>query len=201
MSVEETTLAQADEDDHRDEWRRGIGKSNLGFLPDDLFFYRDLLPKLCPLPPVSEPLTTMLSHPDISMDNIFVDDAGKLVALIDWARALVEPDILKCWIPESLNEEEAYSTPLGTTGIFNNENNKIFTEEHLDHLNKWSEGGDLHVRSMIEKTKLRAVYEAELRCLNSPLAQVCNRDPVSYDQQLLNRVYWPENYAGLQAFE
>ena len=83
QSVEETTLAQADEDDHRDEWRWGIGKSHLGFLPDDLFFYRDLLPKRCPLPPVSEPLTTMLSHPDMSMDNIFVDDAGKLVTLIN----------------------------------------------------------------------------------------------------------------------
>ena len=91
--------------------------------------------------------------------------------------------------------------PLGTTGIFDNENNKIFTEEHSGHLKKWSEGGDLHVRSIIEKTKLRAVYEAELSCLHSPLAQVCNRDPVSYDQQLLNRVYWPENQAGLQAFE
>lgn len=135
-----------------------LGKSHLGFLLDDRFAYRDMLPKLCALPPVSGPLTTILSRPDISMDYIFVDNAGKLVALINWERALVEPDTLKTWILEFLDEEEAYEAPLGTTGISNSESSKIFTEEHLEHLKKWSEGGDLHVRSIIEKTKFWAVY-------------------------------------------
>ena len=76
--------AEADKIDHENFIDGGVGPYALRYLPQDLQAYRKILPFICPLPPQSQPMSTALSHPDLSLSNIFVDESGKIVALIDW---------------------------------------------------------------------------------------------------------------------
>ncbi len=60
-----------------------MSKNKLSWLSGDLQKYRTMLPQLFAMLPAVEPLTTILTHPDLLEANIFVDKANALVALID----------------------------------------------------------------------------------------------------------------------
>jgi len=200
LSAEESLLAQADIDDARDESRWGVSRTHLSFLPGDLFVYRDLIAKLCPLQTVNEPLVTRLAHPDISMSNIFVTDGGSLGSLIDWERARVEPDILNPGVPEFLIGDDAFEAPPETQSRYGSGNSNVITEEDLRDLRS-DEMSYRYAMDLIEKTKLREVYKQELQRLRSPLSEIFIRDHRSLEQQLMERVLWPHDFGGKWAFE
>ncbi len=56
-----------------------------------------------------------------------------------------------------------------------------------------------HITGRIQSTRLRIVYRDELIRLKSPLCKAFDRDPESLEQQLMGRIYWPENPANTSA--
>ncbi len=56
-----------------------------------------------------------------------------------------------------------------------------------------------HITGRIHSTRLRIVYRDELIRLKSPFCKAFDRDPESLEQQLMDRIYWPENPANTSA--
>ena len=197
---EEEFLAQADEEDRRNERDYGVTEVDLSWLPGELQTYRDLLPTLCLFPPTSEPMITMLTHPDLSTPNIFVNESGAPVALIDWERARIEPTALFSALPpfltdDSANDPDSFYVPPGYTGISEKKPPKVYFygNDDLARTRGQSERTCTQLMGRIQKTHLRALYRKELKRLQSPRCKALNRDPDILEQQLISRVYWPEN--------
>lgn len=195
---EEEILAQAEEEDRRNERHYDITEDDLLWLPEGLQTYRDLLPRLCACPPTSDPMTTMLTHPDLSTLNIFVNESGALVTLIDWERARIEPAALfNAWpqflTGESADDPDYFYIPPGFTGSSEYKPPKVYFygDENLALVRGRSERDYTELMGTIQKTHLRALYREELKRLQSPICKALNRDPESLEQQLISRVYWP----------
>lgn len=195
---EEKILVQADEFDRLNERDYGVSKVDLSWLGDVLRTYRHLLPKLCPIPPTSEPMSTMLTHPDLSTPNIFVNESGAPVALIDWERARIEPTALFNAMPEFLADDSVYPAdsfyvPPGFTASSQEKRPKVYFygEDDLALLRGWNEENYTLVMNKIQKTHLRVFYREELKRLQSPICKALNRDPESLEQQLISRVDEP----------
>ena len=196
---EEEILAQADEKDRKNERWFGVSEDDLEWLPDELRLYRDILPKLCPLLPSSEPTTTMLTHPDLSASNIFVNKSGAPVALIDWERARIEPIALANAVPHFLTEDsdsdpDYFYIPSGCTiSTGRRENNLyLYAAEDLAQIRGQNERTYTQVMENIQLTHLRALYREQLRNLQSPIRKAFEKDVESLEQQLISRVLWPE---------
>ena len=197
---EEEILAQADKKDLKLERHFGITMDDLDWLPDELQLYRDLLPKLCPLPPTSEPMTTMLTHPDLSRPNIFVNGSGALVALIDWERARVEPAALFNALPHFLKSDhisgrDSFYIPPGSKVSTGRKTNELYLydDEALARIRGRREESYKSVMEQIQQSHLRALYRRELKRLQSPICKAFEKEAQSLEQQLIGRVFCPEN--------
>ena len=197
---EEDILFQADDKDRRNERWYGVTKGDLDMLPDELRTYRELLPKLCPLFSPPEPMTTMLMHPDLSTPNIFVNESGAPVALIDWERARIEPNALLNPAPLFLTNDpdhdaDYFYIPAGfpvSTGR-KGDNLYLYADEDLARIRGENEGMYTQVMENIQLTHLRALYREELKRLQSPICKAFEKDAESLEQQLISRVFFPED--------
>lgn len=192
---EETMLARVDAEDQKNEAVNGYLKYTLSFLPEQLRSYRTMLPKLCALLPASEPLSTMLTHPDLLHANIFVDKAGVPVARRVWERPWLEPIALVI-IPKFLDaggESDAFYAPSETTVTKEEMYAHVYNHDRLATVRERDESTYEGLRGRIQRTRLRAAYREELERLRSPMCKAFNRDPNSFEQQLMRRVHWPEN--------
>lgn len=193
---EETILARADAEDQENLLDNGIPKGILSWLPEQVRNCRTMLPKLCALLPASEPLTTMLTHPDLSQANIFVNKSSVPVALIDWERARLEPIALVDVIPQFLqgdDEGDSFYAPPGTHLTDEERSANVYDYDSLASFRGRYESSYHNLMVRIQKTRLRAVYRNELKRLQSPMCKAFNRDPDSFEQQLMRRVYWPDD--------
>ena len=193
---EEAILAQADAEDQGNEGANGFLKHTLSRLPEKVRRYRILLPKLCAFLPASEPLTTMLTHPDLIPPNIFVDNNSVPVALIDWERARLEPIALVDIIPRFLDEDGESDAFYAAPGIAVKKEPRaanVYNCDSLARIRGVSEWSYEQVMGRIQRTRLRAVYREGMKRLKSPMCEAFNRDPESLEQELMRRVYWPEN--------
>lgn len=197
---EEEILARANEEDRRNERDYGVTEVDLSWLPEELRIYRELLSKLCPLPPKSEPMITILTHPDLSTPNIFVDESGAPVALIDWERARIEPIAIFNAVPQfltddSVSDPDHFYVPLGSTGGGEKKRPQVYLygDDDLARIRGQSEKTYTQVMGRIQKTHLRVLYREELERLQSPICKALNRDNESLEQQMISRVYWPNN--------
>ena len=197
---EEDILLQADDRDRRNERRYGVTKRDLDILPEELRTYRELLPKMCPLLSPPEPMTTMLMHPDLSTPNIFVDESGAPVALIDWERARIEPNALLNAVPHFLtndlvNDPDYFYIPAGFTVSTGRKKNHLwlYADEDLAQIRGQDERTYTQVMENIQLTHLRALYREELKRLQSPICKTFEKDAGSLEQQLISRVFWPED--------
>lgn len=197
---EEEILAQADEEDRRNERDYGVTEVDLSWIPEELRIYRKLLPKLCPFPPISEPMITILTHPDLSTPNIFVNESGVPVALIDWERARIESTATLNAVPqfltdESANDPDEFYVPPGSTGGSEKKRLEVYfyRDDDLARIRGQSERTYTQVMNRIQKTHLRVLYREELERLQSTICKALNRDTESLEQQIISRVYWPNN--------
>lgn len=197
---EEEILAQADNKDRRSERRFGVTKNDLEWLPDELRTYRDLLPKMCPLHPTSEPMTTMLMHPDISTANIFVNESGAPVALIDWERVRIEPTSLFNAVPHFLTDDtvlqaDCFYIPPGSTLSTGRKGKKLwlYADEDLAQIRGQREGTYTQVMERIQLTHLRALYREELMRMQSPICKAFEKNEETLEQQLIGRVFQTED--------
>lgn len=197
---EEEILAQADNKDRRSERRFGVTKNDLEWLPDELRTYRDLLPKMCPLHSTSEPMTTMLMHPDISTANILVNESGAPVALIDWERTRIEPTSLFNAIPHFLTDDSVFQAdffyiPPGPTISTGRKTNKLwlYADEDLAQIRGLNEGMYTQTMERIQLTHLRALYREELLRTQSPICKAFEKNAETLEQQLIGRVFRTED--------
>ena len=193
---EDAILARADADDQNNEAENGFLKKTLSTLPEELQSYKALLPDLCALLPPSKPLITMLTHPDLLQANIFVDNAGAPIALIDWERARLEPLALVDVLPKYLDcdgESDAFYAPSKTTLTLKEKLAHVVNPDSLASIRASDESAYKELMGRLQRTRLRAVYREELKRLKSPMCNAFNRDPQSFEQELMRRVYWPEN--------
>ena len=184
-------LAQADAEDKENENEFRMSKNMLSRLPGELQKYRTMLPQLFALLPATKPLITFLVHPDLGEANIFVDDDNTLVALIDWERARLEPTALVDFMPKFLEDGESdiFYVPSRTTVPEVNVDISLYDYDKLAYSRGMYEKSYGWLMSRIQKTRLRTVYRDEMIRLDSPL---CDRDPETLEQELMNRVYWPD---------
>ena len=195
-SHRDSILARADADDQNNEADNGFLENTLSTLPEDLQCYKAMLPDLCALLPPSKPLNTMLTHPDLLQANIFVDSAGAPIALIDWERARLEPLALVDVLPKYLDcdgESDAFYAPSKTTLTRKEILAHVVNPDRLASIRTNDELAYKKMMDRLQRTRLRAVYREELKRLKSPMCDAFNRDPQSFEQQLMRRVYWPEN--------
>ena len=193
---EDAILARADADDQNNEAQNGFLENTLSILPEELQSYKALLPDLCALLPPSKPLNTMLTHPDLLQANIFVDSVGAPIALIDWERARLQPLALVDVLPKYLDcdgESDAFYAPSKTTLTLKEYLAHVFNPDRLASVKTRDELAYKELMGRLQRTRLRAVYREELKRLKSPLCSAFNRDPKSFEQQLMRRIYWPEN--------
>lgn len=200
--TEEAILAQAASEDQENERLFGVSKHTLSLVPKDLRNYRAMLPQLCALLPASDSLITVLTHPDLSQPNILVDNAGVPVALIDWERTRLEPigivDVIPTFLDEN-GEEDAFYAPPGSTVTKQEMSAGVYDDDRLALIRAMYESTYEPLMGRIQRTRLRAVYREELRRLQSPMCEAFNRDPQSFEQQLMRRVYWPANPENTEA--
>ena len=193
---EDAMLTRADADDRKNEAQNGFLEYTLSILPEELQSYRAMLPDLCALLPASEPLSTMLTHPDLLQANIFVDNAGAPIALIDWERARLEPIALVDVYPKYLDwdgEDDAFYAPSKTTLTIEEIFAHVYNSDRLAIVRGRDELAYKELMGRLQRTRLRVIYREELKRLKSPMCSAFNRDPQSFEQQLMRRVYWPEN--------
>ncbi|KAI4160536.1 MAG: hypothetical protein LQ342_005643 [Letrouitia transgressa] len=176
---------QADEDDKQDFMAREIVKPrNLKWMSYGL---EDLLAGLEPLCSEMEPLSTRLSHADMSMSNLFVNDNGVLVGLIDWEHIQFGPLLSISQIPTYLQGEDRPESPSICGLISDNE------EEIAQKLQECTaEDRDFHLRHLNEywQTKLRKVYQEELKVQGSPLVDAATEE-LYFELDLFNRITEP----------
>lgn len=193
---EDAILARADAEDLENEEANGFLKHRLSQLPQKLRRYRILLPKLCALLPASEPLTTILTHPDLLPPNIFVDNTGVPLALIDWEKAWLEPigiiDVMPRFLDDDCESDALYAPP-GTTVPSKDRSAHVYDYDSLARIRGRSEWNYEQVMGRIQRTRLRTVYQEEMKRLKSPVCKVFDRNPEGFEQELMRRVYCPES--------
>ena len=194
QTAEDAILAQGDMDDRQNELDRAPGRKILAQVIEDLDIYRYSISGLCPNPPVSRPMTTMLVHPDLLMANVFVNDTGRPVAIIDWERVHLEPDTLVPGMPLFLQHEfgDIYYDALADGRFIPDARKITMNAIQLAEIRRQDEANYSEALLRFDLTKLRTLYRETLDHLESPLYKVLNRDPDCFEQQLIQRVYWPE---------
>lgn len=75
---------------------------------DTLDRLEELLPRLFP---TAEAEPTTLTHPDIHLGNILVDETGNISGIVDWECISTVPVWGSCYLPKCLSREERHEEP------------------------------------------------------------------------------------------
>ena len=114
LTAEERLYARADKDDEDDfrRWLQVDPDYPRSTLRDLVVKLRSNLQDLCgSAGDSSGKLETLLAHKDVSSDNIFLDETGTPVALLDWENIQLEPPVLLCQFPEYLLSNDMSYVP------------------------------------------------------------------------------------------
>lgn len=143
---------------------------------DILFVAQKLLPlvsKVFP-PPLDDemPVPTALYHQDLHLDNILVNEEGKITAIIDWECVSAMPLwMLAPLVPKFLDEPAREEEPIEAVYANKPADERADSEDteyslYYIHLMEW------------EATQLRKVYKARLSelCRERPLAKYLSDD-------------------------
>ncbi len=140
-------------------------------------------------------LSTILSHHDIALRNILVNDACEPLALLDWENIQLEPLIFIQQIPDFLQSCDSYDVPHSGPNLHMlakkfDWSPEDLVEATLDANKLWLEKIEEHTL-----TQLRAVYLKEFENSDSPLARAAWENRNIYDRELCERILklWNEN--------
>ncbi|KAI9832945.1 MAG: hypothetical protein M1826_000724 [Phylliscum demangeonii] len=125
---------------------------------------RKLLPRVFP-PDSDQPEATFLSH-DLGMENILVDEDGKLTAVLDWERVSMLPAWRACKLPGLLRDWERHERPERAEYL---QEDGIVDELYWEHLLEF------------ESTQLRKTFLDEMRRLCPEWVQVMERSEMQRD--------------------
>ncbi len=140
------------EERHTHEDGRTYDAGDMHGIPKACDALSKILPRVFPREPVSSPYT-FLCHPDLSRNNILVDDLGNPVGLVDWENAMTVPHMLVEPYPLALHSAEETFSELtnGISGLAPDD------EDLRKRYHEW-----------LEMTQLRKVFRNRLEELRSP---------------------------------
>ena len=180
-------------DGHRDwtdeEWKIEQTKE-LEMLSAGVKALQEALPTICAkAPETSRKLTTFLAHDDLSRRNIFVNESGSPVALLDWEAIEMQPLLFLTNAPDFIQScEEEHEPEIDFAAYEEQWKRHGFSEEEKDRFRygnaKWFK---THMENYV-CTKLRTAYKEELQRLSCPLSHVDWEDYNSLDRELIDRV-------------
>ncbi|MCJ1231465.1 hypothetical protein MMC12_008142, partial [Toensbergia leucococca] len=181
----ELMLARAKIDYMEGEHSWGLQPRHLDALVPAIKALKTSLPILCAAAEVPGDFSTMLMHQDLSMNNIFVDERGQIVALIDWEHIQLEPATLIAGCPIFL-ETDVTSMPSGPGKATNTQS---ISQEMIDEINQSNQEFYEDQMAEYEKVELYAVYRERLEELKSPILQSLNVDKSGFGYELYSRVF------------
>lgn len=193
-TADERIYVQADKDDDEDfqNWLQVDPDYSLPILRDGIAKIRSNLRTLCDRSGnTSEKLETLLAHPDISEENIFVDETGVLVALLDWENVELEPPICLAEVPKFLDSDYASHVPNGPHEVDRSLYDTIKEAEDCEDLNqkRYLEKLDNFI-----KTCLSEVYQKELEQSEPHLSRVVQQDfpesEIDLNYRIMNAQTW-----------
>lgn len=159
------TMRNRVDDDEINEWQEKREK-DLEILSTAIEALQERLPALCErLPAVDS--STRLSHHDLSLDNVLVDENGMPVTLLDWESSELRPLVFLADFPIFLDGSELYYEP--QPHIIPSTSKLRYDLEEIKAYEAQNERVYLENLDIYVKQKLRTEYQAELRRLNSPL--------------------------------
>ncbi|KAK4692588.1 hypothetical protein P7C71_g4646, partial [Lecanoromycetidae sp. Uapishka_2] len=150
---------------------------------------RAALPKLCAKAPASSGAsTTYLFHNDLSRRNIFVDDTGTPIALIDWEALPMKPLLCLTDLPDFIDSREFECEP--DEPVDNMKLYKYFNYSEEEKQEDRESGARAYAQRMEQYTctKLRRAHLEELNHIGSPLAMAVWENFDELDRDLLDRV-------------
>jgi len=176
LTTNERIYAQADKDDEEDfrEWPQVDPDYPMSKVREGVTKLRSSLRAICDraVQPLGK-LETLLTHGDLSSDNIFVDKAGTPIALLDWENNPIAPPIFFKRFPDFLESLEVLSMPDVPIKVDTGNFETIEDAEECDQL---------HERRYIEKvanfqsTQLRVAYQAEFEETEPHLSRAAQND-------------------------
>ena len=160
-------------------------KDELDLLRSGLQGLQHALPELCAKTEISDEMVTMLAHLDLSRRNIFVDDAGIPVAVLDWENIQLAPLLFLTRVPDFMDSAEEPDEP-EKDDVYK----PVFTnpEEEAEFIKDNEEWYTRHLNDY-QCTMLRQLFRETLRNLNSPLAGAVWEDMPEFDRELLERIH------------
>ena len=175
------------------KWRQ-FSHKHLNPLQNAILLLKSALPELCERSTkTSDPLVTYLTHQDMSLSNIKVDDLGNPVALLDWELMQLEPiHFLPPWPKYLLNGER--SRPPSLHCMSPRESSAPIEGDGAIPQNLEQDRLREQMHEYIS-TKLRPEFMEELRRLDCPLAAAAPRDDDPFHEDLHFRItQWHENW-------
>ena len=160
-------------------------KDELGLLRSGLRELQHALPEMCAKTENPDEMITMLAHLDLSRRNIFVDEYGIPVAVLDWENIQLAPLLFLTRVPDFMDSAEEPDEP-ETDDVYKPE----FTnpEEEAEFIKDNEEWYTRHLNDY-QCTMLRRLYRETLRNLNSPLAGAVWEGMPEFDRELLERIH------------
>ena len=160
-------------------------KNELDLLRSGLGGLQHALPKLCAKTGIPDEMVTMLAHLDLSRRNIFVDDDGVPIAVLDWENIQLAPLLFLTRVPDFMDSAEEPDEP-EKDDVYRPE----FTnpEEEAEFIKENEEWYTRHLNDY-QCTMLRQLYRETLTNLNSPLAGAVWEDMPEFDRELLEHIH------------
>jgi len=186
LSAEEQIYAQADKEDKEDfkTWHQVDPDYPLSLFQEGVAQIRSNLRTLCDRAEKSlGNLETVLSHFDMSSDNIFVDDTGTPVALMDWEDNPMQPPIFLKQHPQFLASNDVSSIPYRPTKADMN----CFDFDTPEDAEEWVQSQENYYLKRLDQfvtTQLRDEYRKELEHVERHIFRVLNHEFPTFDAGL-----------------
>ena len=96
---------------------------------------------------------------------------------------------------DSVHHPDFFYIPPGSTISTGRKGHKLYlyADEDLAQIRGEREETYTQVMERIQLTHLRALFRGELKRLQSPICNAFEKDAESLEQQLIRRVFWPED--------
>lgn len=159
-------------------------KEELELLATGISSLQAALPELCAKTQSPHEMVTMLAHGDLSQWNIFVDDDGNPVAVLDWENIKLAPLLFLTHPPVFIDSAEELHEPehkdVESLDSFDPEERAKYVKDneewYAEHMHDY------------QCTMLRQIYRTRLKSLGSRLASALADDLPEFDRQLFDRV-------------
>lgn len=177
-------MGKPTDDEEIKEWQ-DMREQDVEILCSAIKALQERLPALCERLSGVE-LSTRLSHHDLSLSNVLVDENGMPITLLDWEFSELLPLIFLTDLPRFIEGSELPSEP--QRYVIPPEDRLRSSARVIAECEAQNEVIYLEMVEMFTKQRLRCEYQAELRRLGSPLQEANWEDLGAQGWELYNYV-------------